>query len=532
MNFNRRYSVNALSYCRVGLFIIVYGLISQAITAQITPDRLKEYLVSNTNNWDSGIHFRDDVLDFYKYHSYQTAWIQQKDTSAFNSLLNSLSMAGWWGLRKKDYQYDFVAAFRNKKLRLQSQQDSLSADIFFTEAAIHFYSDIAYGNMIPSFGYSGIEYSPGCQNIPAILARAVMGNRLHSLALNLSPAIKEVNSILNKIRWIMDITEREDFKEVILRSGKADTANAPLLQKLFQLGMLDSVNKSVSETYIGDGIRKAQRMFNIPESGGLQQNLIRELNIPLQARLQQLNLSLNYYRWLSCLTQNQSVIVVNIPAAYLKVYKDLNVILEMKMVMGKPSTPTYAVTSIINEVIVYPYWHVPFSIATKELLPAIKRNPSYLDNNNYQVLDKAGKIIDPYSVNWQALSRNYFPYTIRQGTGCDNALGLLKLNFYNPFGAYLHDTPDKNLFQKQRRFYSHGCMRMEKPIDLGHLILPNNKISIDTLTEKGCLKSQAPVIVPAEIRMPVIVWYNPVGSDTAGNVIFYEDIYKKFNWGK
>jgi murein L,D-transpeptidase YcbB/YkuD len=169
------------------------------------------------------------------------------------------------------------------------------------------------------------------------------------------------------------------------------------------------------------------------------------------------------------------------------------VVLEMRLVVGKPSTPTFSLASIVNEVIIYPYWHVPVSIATKELLPAIKRDPSFLEANNYQVLNKAGKIINPYSINWNALSRNYFPYTIRQGTGCDNSLGLLKLNFYNPFGAYLHDTPNKDLFKQNRRFFSHGCMRMEKPIELGHLVLINNNIAIDTLTEKGCLKNQSPI---------------------------------------
>ncbi|HEY9342512.1 MAG TPA: L,D-transpeptidase family protein, partial [Hanamia sp.] len=245
-----------------------------------------------------------------------------------------------------------------------------------------------------------------------------------------------------------------------------------------------------------------------------------------------LNLSINYYRWLSCLSQNQSVIVVNIPAAYLKVYNEQKVILEMRMVVGKPSTPTFTMASAVNEVIIYPYWYVPRSIATRELLPAIKRNPSYLDTNNYQVLNKAGNIVDPYSVNWHALSRNYFPYTIRQGTGCDNSLGLLKLNFYNPFGAYLHDTPSKDLFKQNRRFYSHGCMRMEKPIELGHLVLKNNNIAIDTITEKGCLKSQSPIVVSADVKMPVIVWYNPVGMDSTGHVAFFEDVYKKFNWEK
>ena len=136
--------------------------------------------------------------------------------------------------------------------------------------------------------------------------------------------------------------------------------------------------------------------------------------------------------------------------------------------------------------------------------------------------------MDPYKINWQELSTSNFPYTIRQSTGCDNALGTLKLNFYNPYSVYLHDTPYKSLFLLNKRYLSHGCMRLEKPVELGHLILKNNRIAIDTITEKGCLLRQSPLVIPADEKMPVVVWYNPVDTDATGRVIFYEDIYRKF----
>lgn len=228
------------------------------------------------------------------------------------------------------------------------------------------------------------------------------------------------------------------------------------------------------------------------------------------------------------MVQIQPVIVVNIPAAYLKVYDKNKVLLEMRMVVGKKSTPTPTLISTVDEVVLYPYWHVPFSIATKEILPILKRNPGYINTGNYQVLNAAGKITDPYSVNWNSLSSSNFPYLIRQSTGCDNALGLLKLNFYNPFGVYLHDTNGKKYFNNNRRYLSHGCMRMQKPMELGHLLLKNNSIAIDTLEQKGCLRNQSPVIVHANEHLPVVVWYNPAGIDSAGRVLFYEDVYGIF----
>jgi murein L,D-transpeptidase YcbB/YkuD len=297
---------------------------------------------------------------------------------------------------------------------------------------------------------------------------------------------------------------------------------------LYQLAIIDSAYTFMEEKVLKQKIKQAQQLFNLLADGAMRSTLLAELNVPLAERLQQLNLAVNYYRWLYCITREGPVIVVNIPATHLKVYHHDTVMLEMRMIVGKRSTPTPTLTSRVAEVILYPYWHVPYSIATQELLPAIKRNPAYIDQGNYQVLDRSGNIVDHYSVNWKALSRKNFPYIIRQSTGCDNALGLLKLNFYNPFGVYLHDTSNKNLFSLNKRFFSHGCMRMEKPMELGHLVLKYNQVAIDTLEQKGCLRNQSPVVVPADIHMPVIVWYNPVGLDAENRVQFYEDVYGKF----
>ena len=521
----------SISYWKKGSMFIIAVLCRFISSAQLTTGPVKQYLSDNIDKIGLGINYPDLIKEFYGRLNYQTAWIQSENTKSLSVLLNLLSSAGSLGLNERDYQFDVVTAFKKSTMQLQNRDDSLKEEVLFTDAAIHFYNDISHGNITPALGYTGINYNPECHNIPTILAEYISNNKLSLLPSFLSPSMPEIIPLENKINWIVEAMNKNNFKETLIISKNIDVDNKPLCLKLYQLGILDSTYENISEDTLNQKIRESQLMFNLPVNGELNKELIRELNVSLKIRLKELNLSINYYRWLSCLTQNQQVIVVNIPAAYLKVYHDNKVALEMRLVVGKPSTPTFTLASIVNEVIVYPFWYVPHSIATKELLPPIKRNPSYIDANNYQVLNKEGKIIDPYSVNWEALSRNYFPYTIRQGTGCDNSLGLLKLNFYNPFGAYLHDTPDKNLFKQHQRFFSHGCMRMEKPIELGHLVLRNNQIAIDTLTEKSCLKNQSPITIPADIKMPVIVWYNPASIDSTGNLIFFDDVYRKFNWG-
>ncbi len=512
-NSSQKFSLNLV-------FVIALGLTT---FSQITPDQLQRFLLENRYTGNA------EIKEFYSLLNYKTAWIQKENTGNRDILLYTLKLSPVMALRESDYQFDFIGSFRDGTLRLKNTDDSLAAEIHFTEAALHFYNDLAYGNTKPAFDYYGLKYIPDCHNIPALLADHTVKNKLQLLFMKLTPELPEITAMENKIKSYLIVLADSNFREVTITSGKVSENNKSLILKLYQLGIIGAVNKNLPDSTLKQKVKEAQRQFSLLPDGVLRSTIRQELDIPLAERLKELNLSINYYRWLYCLIQSRSVIVVNIPAAYLKVYRSNDILLEMRMVVGKISTPTNTLTSEVNEVILYPYWHVPYSIATKELLPDIKRNPGYINANNYQVMNMSGKIVDPYSVNWNKLSRSYFPYIIRQSTGCDNALGLLKLNFYNPFGAYLHDTPGKNLFMLNKRYFSHGCMRMEKPMEMGHLILKNNHIAIDTLEQKGCLRNQSPITVQADEHMPVIIWYIPAGIDSTGRVLFYEDIYKKFD---
>lgn len=517
------------SYPKSRLIISLALVWSLTAAAQINPVLLHQYISDHKNIPNSGSNYVSDIKEFYEGLNYQTAWIQKENKSNCDIFLGFLRQSAGFCLRDSDYQVSFIEDFHRGNIPLQTLEDSLLAEMRITDAAIHFYRDIAYGNTKPVFAYDGLKYTPGCQNIPRLLATYISQNTLQSLIARLSPTFPEINALTNKAKGFLAIMADSNFKETRILSTNVNAANKPLIQTLYQLGIIDSAYSTLPVNILKQKVKEAQRQFNLLADGILRSTILDELNVPLSARLWQLNLAVNYYRWLNCLVQYRPAIIVSIPATILRVYQSDTVTLEMRTIVGKRSTPTPTLASTVNEVILYPYWHVPYSIATRELLPSIKRNPGFIDAGNYQVLNKAGQIMDPYSINWNALSTKYFPYLIRQSTGCDNALGLLKLNFYNPFGVYLHDTPNKSLFTLNKRFFSHGCMRMEKPMELGHLVLKNNHVAIDTLEQKGCLRNQYPIIVEADEHMPVIVWYNPVGIDSTARVVFYDDVYHQFN---
>ena len=163
------------------------------------------------------------------------------------------------------------------------------------------------------------------------------------------------------------------------------------------------------------------------------------------------------------------------------------------------------------------------------MLPKIIENVNYLADNHLQVLHEKGKPIAPESIDWQSYSEENFPFVIRQETGTENSLGILKVDFDSPFGIYLHDSPEKALFSNSNRFYSHGCMRMEKPVEMGKWLTQNNKQALDTFDFKKITKNIPPKYIPITLTTYVIVWYSLVDFDTKGNVKFYKDWYEKSN---
>jgi murein L,D-transpeptidase YcbB/YkuD len=247
-------------------------------------------------------------------------------------------------------------------------------------------------------------------------------------------------------------------------------------------------------------------------------------------RLKGVQQALQTFRWMhSWLKENEYTIVVNIPSATLLLFRYGTPVLESKVIVGKRSTRTPTMASMLSDITIYPYWNVPKSIATKELLPEIKKDIGYLDRNNFQVLNDKGFLVSAYAVPWHRLSTSYFPYTIRQSTGCDNSLGLIKLNINNPFNVYLHDTPWKVLFESTNRFFSHGCVRVQKAKELSHFLLNDNSMAVDTLDEKASLAGHKPTIIALNKRIPVFILYNTAWFDIKGVVRFSPDIYSKMS---
>ncbi len=288
------------------------------------------------------------------------------------------------------------------------------------------------------------------------------------------------------------------------RLGDSGTVVGLLRQKLFQTGDLpDSTPAHRFDTSLQLAVKKFQHRFGVKEDGVVTPSLVRELNVPLQKRIQTIMTNMERSRWLPMEVSGE-YLAVNIPEFRLHVYSADSLLWDMNVVVGKSASKTVVFSGFLSNVVFSPYWNVPSSIVKAEILPGIKRNPNYLASHH----------MERYSGGY------------RQLPGPWNSLGQVKFLFPNSYSIYLHDTPSRNLFQEDKRAFSHGCIRVAEPGKLATYLLSGdttwNTTKIGTAMSSGKEKW-----VTLKKKIPVFITYFTAWVDRQGNLNFRDDIYNR-----
>lgn len=474
------------------------------------------------------INSRDFLSKYYDYFGYKQLWT---DSAKLNDkyrdmLIQMLNHADSLGLDRKSYHQDYITKFDSLSHlpNFDYTEYESENELIFTDAALTFLYHVAYGKEI-NIGFNGVKYNIDSARILNVFKDLLLTGDWRKTLDSLEPQTKQyiiLKAELNRMNSCLHNMPGLDTAKVT--AGNSSVA----INKLKAYGVIDENmdNDSVTAAQLKAGVKAYQKIMSIDTTGKLDDKTLAALNFRLTKRVSQIKESLNDWRWTGRLKERE-FILVNIPAARLQIVKsDSTKEISMKVIVGKLATQTPAFTSYITGVQTYPYWVVPFSIATKEMLPKIRKRISYLDDNNLQVLDSKGKVIDDVSgLNWNRFSPNYFPYTIRQSTGCDNSLGVLKFDLNSPYSIYLHDTNAKGLFSQKNRFLSHGCVRLEKPMVLAEYVLKDG-LDTSTVTKLNqCMTDQKPVDFKLKRKIPVLILYMTADIDENGNLKFYNDVY-------
>ena len=319
-----------------------------------------------------------------------------------------------------------------------------------------------------------------------------------------------------------------DIDSVDTASASALRSHTILKLKAYDLIKNNPEGDSINDRALVATLCRFQKMMRVDSSGKSDKATIAMLRFPLSKRTTQIKKSLNFWRWSNRLAK-QPFVFVNVAAAGLCVISDPSVKISMRVIPGEAKDKTPLFTAYFTKVTTYPYWVVPFSIETKEMLPRIQKSISYLSKNSLEVLDLDGHVLDYTNIKWWNYSKRNFRFLIRQQSGCDDALGILKFSMSCPFDIYMHDTDFRELFAQNHRFLSHGCIRVQAPLLLAKYLLDDKFTAADSVYVSQCLKGEKPKDIPVTKKIAAVVYYLTADVSQSGELRFYKDVYNLEN---
>lgn len=306
-----------------------------------------------------------------------------------------------------------------------------------------------------------------------------------------------------------------------------DSRLATLALRLSVSGDLFSADTGLSTSAYNETLQNAVRRFQarhgLDVDGLVGRGTLRALNVTVQQRIDQIRVNLERVRW-DLDDNSEDLVLVNIPAFKMHVIRDGKIVWTTDVIVGDPENKTPVFRSTLKNLVFNPTWTVPQSIASKELLPKIKQDPSFFQRGNYELYDRAGDKVDPSSVDWSAVDRKSFSYTLVQQPGPTNQMGQIKFMIPNDYSVCMHDTPQKSLFAVAARAFSHGCIRIDRPLGLAEVLLDNEnwtRKEVDSQVESSETRS---VVLTEPLQVHIVYWTAEV--DDLGVMHFYDDIYK------
>jgi len=482
----------------------------------------------------------DLLAQVYAARGYAPLWSAgTRATPQAIGLLHALESAQERGLRSGDYEAGTIAA-RLGELRSSPAQVA-QFDLALSVVAARFLSDLHFGRATPQAAGFHLEVPPTRLDLAATLAQL-------STSASVKAAIDGVEPPFTHYRLLRDALARyrelaldaslhrlPPFEGRSLKPGDSYAGALQLRRLLAALGDLPADQASVAEPFIGPelvgAIEQFQRRHGLTVDGIIGRRTFAELTRPLAARVRQIELTLERWRWLPHF--DTPPIVVNIPqfrlfAFHTRVDREAEIV-GMDVIVGQsfPRSRTPVFTEEIRQVVFRPYWDVPHSITVREMLPAIRRNPGYFARNNLEIVRGAGDDAVPLPTtpeNIVALAAGSL--RLRQRPGPDNSLGLVKFALPNAFNVYLHATPAHELFGESRRAFSHGCIRVRDPVALAEHVFhdqpePWSRERIELAMQTGPDSQRVTLARPVR----VFVVYGTAVATEARTVLFFDDIY-------
>ena len=463
----------------------------------------------------------------------------ERPTLAAQQAVELLAEAYADGLEAQDYNTDWLRMAIENAISGQALAEDQVAriDLALTAAMRRFLTDLRFGRVNPH--QLGAKYSQaaGAFDIDFLLTSALTDDRLAEAARSVAPALPQYVALREALARYRELAGHPAWQQDLpalpkgkLRPGEKYGGIADLQQRLELLGDLRA-GVAPSARYEGavvEGVQAFQERHGMVPDGVLGKDTFGLLHVPPASRARQLELALERLRWTPLLSAPRAI-VVNLPEFMLSGYhvRDgrIEIKTAMKVIIGTArKSPTPLFDAEMRFIEFSPYWNVPPSIARNETLPRLRSDPGYFNRQGFEFVGSDGRVISDFSgANLDAVQRGQM--RIRQKPGAGNALGDIKFVFPNKDNIYLHHTPTPQLFKRDRRDFSHGCIRVEAPVALAKFVLADAPEWSEARIVQAMRKGKSTTIRLQEELPVVIAYHTAVVRD--GRVYFFPDIYRQ-----
>ncbi|WP_068112458.1 L,D-transpeptidase family protein [Tropicimonas marinistellae] len=463
------------------------------------------------------------LATFYRTRDYKPLFTGAKDKRRRSALIRALDSADAHGLPARRYDPEALkSAFASAK----SPRDRGRAEVLAARMFLQYSTDIQSGAMTPRRIDSDIvRVIP--RRDPLLQLQAFSKSSPSGFLKALPPKTPQYNGLLAEKMRLEKALEKGGWGPQVggsvVKPGQSGAQVVALRNRLIAMGYM---KRSASQSYDGT-LQKAVQAFQIDHGlapdGVAGEGTLKAVNVSPQVRLSQVIVAMERERWTN-IPKGKRHVLVNIPEYTARIIDNGKETFSTRVVVGKNQsgqrTPEFSDT--MEFMVINPTWNVPRSITIKEYLPQLQKNPNAV--SHLRVVDSKGRTISRNSVNFSQYTAATFPYRLKQPPSQGNALGQVKFMFPNPYNIYLHDTPSKSLFARDRRAFSHGCVRVADPFDFAHALLARQTKDPEGLFQSrlnGGAESRLDLAEP----VPVHLQYRTAFVTPKGRINYRSDIY-------
>lgn len=503
--------------------------VSEAIRVEI--EQLRETGVLSIGGVD--IAGGNLLAEVYERRNFQPNWTNRDE---IGELITAIKNTYLDGLNPADYHLD-EAEYVYRELgagNLQRPHEQAALDVMLTDSLFRLGYHQVLGKVDPEDLDPFWNFNRALLDEPAAitLQKAMDAPSLLEFLDELTPRGPIYNRLRDALAEYRELAAAGGWPSVAdgdtLRRGASDPRVAAIARRLAVTGdIADATPFATSDVYdatLEAGVRKFQARHGLDSDGVIGEATLCAMNVPVEDRVTQLRLNLERARWVFD-DVTDDLIIVNIAGFKAYLVRDYKITWQTAVQVGR----TYHQTPVFRDELKYlvfnPTWTVPYSIASKEMLPRIKNDPAYFETREFDIKNSAGEIVAPDSIDWSELSRNNLPYTFVQRPGPRNALGRVKFIFPNKYAIYMHDTPSKALFDRAERAFSHGCVRVENPFELAEALLGSEGWDQEKIQATLDSRETTTVYLPEPLPVLLLYWTAEIGP--GGDVHFYPDVYER-----